>query len=594
MCGILGQISLSTPIEKAIFDAKRDTLQHRGPDDANSWFSENQCIALGHRRLALVDLSASGQQPMCNEDGTLWLTFNGEIYNYIELKNTLQKAGHIFKSNTDSEVLLHGYEEWGIQLLARLKGMFAFGIWDDREKQLFLARDRFGIKPLYYGWLGDQFYFASELKAILHILPQKPSLNKNAICDYLAYRYVPSPKTIWHGLHKLPPAHYLLLDVNKNVKLEKPLSYWQLSTERIKVADNEAVETIDFLLSQSIREHLRSDIQIGSFLSGGYDSSALVYYMNRQHYPVKTFSIGFENWEQSEHFYARTVADHLGIKNHACIVGEEQLNLVDKLMYHYDEPIADISIIPTYVVSQLARQHTKAVFSGEGADEIFGGYTWQKDIAPYTKKSAYKAFIKHFFTKGNNNFVERYAHAMAMGRFTNKNLAEYLHPDYHEFISNNSEWFYAQHYQPFQHPLKSFQYLDIKTFMGELVLTKIDRASMAHSLEVRVPFLDHELVEYLYNLHEVVYYKPEFTKYLLFQNIKNALPPAILQRKKQGFVGPDRYYMNINWYANQLINGKIIQENIIKNAGLHQLIKEKDHWRLWKLLILEKWLQVWH
>lgn len=594
MCGIVGQISLSMPIENFLFDAKRDTLRHRGPDDAHSWFSADGQIALGHRRLALVDLSASGRQPMGNEDGSIWLTFNGEIYNHVELRVLLQKRGHIFQSTTDSEILLHGYEEWGVELLQRLKGMFAFGIWDDKQKQLFLARDRFGIKPLYYGWINNDFYFASELKAILYGLSQKPLLNRSAVCDYLTYRYVPSPNTIWEGLYKLPPAHYLLLDLNKNNKAETLVSYWELKSTRRKIADNEAVENVNTLLTQSVREHLRSDIQIGSFLSGGYDSSALVYYMQQQNYAVKTFSIGFQDWEQSEHHYARMVADHLGVENDACIVGDEQLDLVDKLAYHYDEPIADISIIPTYLVSQLTSQHTKAVFSGEGADEIFGGYTWQKDIAQWNKRAAQWAFMKQFITKGNNEFVERYAEAMAMGRFSRNNLDAYLHPDFQVAIPCNSEWFYAMHYQPTQNPLKAFQYLDIKTFMGELVLTKIDRASMAHSLEVRVPFLDHELVEYLYDLHESVYYKPNITKYLLHQNIKTALPSAILQRKKQGFVGPDRYYMNIAWYDRHLSNGKIIQENIISKTGLKQLVEQKDHWRLWKLLILEKWLQVWY
>lgn len=594
MCGIVGQISWGKAIEPARFNAKRDTLRHRGPDDTDSWFSADKRIALGHRRLSLVDLSASGRQPMCNEDGTLWLTFNGEIYNYVELRSLLQKSGHLFSSNTDSEVLLHGYEEWGIELLPRLKGMFAFGIWDDKQEQLFLARDRFGIKPLYYGWLGDQFYFASELKAILHGLPQKPLLNKSAVCDYLTYRYVPSPKTIWEDVYKLPPAHYLLLDYNKNSKAETPVKYWELNSNRRKVLENEAVEKVHYLLKQSLKEHLRSDIQIGSFLSGGYDSSALAYYMHQQQQSVNTFSIGFKDWAQSEHLYARMVADHLEVENEACIVGDEQLDLVEKLSYHYDEPIADISIIPTYMVSELAHQHTKAVLSGEGADEIFGGYTWQKEIAGWSRGAAQWAFVKNFITKGNNEFVERYAHAMAMGRFTHSNLSCYLHPDFQAVIPDNSEWFYVQHYQSLQNPLKSFQYLDIKTFMGELVLTKIDRASMAHSLEVRVPFLDHELVEYLYDLHESVYYKPDITKYLLYENIKTALPTSILQRKKQGFVGPDRYYMNIEWYKQHLTNGKIIQENIIATKGLQQLIEQKDHWRLWKLLILEKWLQQWY
>lgn len=594
MCGIIGQINRGMPIHLATFDAKRDTLRHRGPDDAHTWLSQNARVALGHRRLSFLDLSSAGRQPMCNEDKTLWLTFNGEIYNYLELKDLLQKKGHIFKSATDSEVLLHGYEEWGVQVLQKLKGMFAFGIWNEKTRTLFLARDRFGIKPLYYGWLDDQFYFASELKAIIHDLPLKPVLNHAAICDFLTYRYIPSPHTIWKNLYKLPPAHYLLIHIDNNSPNQQPVEYWQLKTTSKRIANAEAIETVNDLLKKSVAEHLRSDIQIGSFLSGGYDSSALVYYMAKQNYNTKTFSIGFDDWEQSEHYYAKIVADHLGAENYNCIVGNEQLALIDKLVYHYDEPIADISIIPTYLVSQLAAGQTKAVLSGEGADEIFGGYTWQKEIAKAKRGAAIWAFAKQRLGGGKNTFVEKYAEAMAMGRFTHYNFSSYLHPDFMQFVPAYSEWFYAKHYQPLHTPLKSFQFLDIKTFMGELVLTKIDRASMAHSLEVRVPFLDHELVEYVYNLNEKIYFKPAITKYLLFKNIENALPESILERKKQGFVGPDRYYMNINWYKDNLMGGRIITNHIISKNGLNQLIIQKDHWRLWKLLILEKWLQKWY
>ncbi len=594
MCGINGQISLGAPIEVTLFNARRDTLRHRGPDDAHSWFSSDQRVALGHRRLSLLDLSAAGRQPMCNENGSIWLTFNGEIYNYQELRTLLQKRGHLFQSTTDSEVLLHGYEEWGTDLLQHLKGMFAFGIWDEQQKQLLLARDRFGIKPLYYGWQGDQFYFASELKAIIHGLPQKPELNRSAVCDFLTYRYVPCPKTIWEGLYKLPPAHYLLLDfhdIQPHVIIKK---YWNLVIKNMQIPDNEAIDNVNNLLGQSVREHLRSDTQLGAFLSGGYDSSALVYYMLRQQYAPPTFSIGFKDWAQSEHHYAQIVARHLDVENEACIVGEEQFALLDTLAYYYDEPLADISIIPTYMVSQLARTRTKAVFSGEGADEIFAGYTWQKDIATYNKTAAYSAFIQQKVGFGHNIFAERYAEAMSMGRFSHNNLANYLHPDFQDAIPPDSDWFYASHYQPLENPLKAFQYLDIHTFMSELVLTKIDRASMAHSLEVRVPFLDHELVSYLFQLHKKVYFRADITKYLLHENIKKVLPPVILQRKKQGFVGPDKYYMHIAWYKKTLTGGKAIQEGIVSAAGLRQLIEQKDHWRLWKLTILEKWLQTWY
>jgi asparagine synthase (glutamine-hydrolysing) len=595
MCGINGQINDHRPIDPAVFNAKRDTLSHRGPDDASSWFSEDGRIALGFRRLSFLDLSVAGRQPMCNEESDIWLVFNGEIYNYLELREELRQLGHRFSSQTDAEVVLHGYEEWGHGVLSRLKGMFAFGIWDQKRKNLFLARDRFGIKPLYYGRLNGSFQFASEIKAMLHGETRRPALNRHAIGDYLSYRYIPSPDTIWENIHKLPPGHFLHLHMGENGSAEKRVAqYWrpQLGYQRIPVES--AIEQVHSLLSQSVETHLRSDVPIGAFLSGGYDSSALVDYMTRQGCRPNTFSIGFEAWPQSEHLYAEMVARHLQVPHFSAIATKGELDLLDKLVYHYDEPIADISIIPTYMVSKLAAAHNKAVFSGEGADEIFGGYWWQKDIARYSRFSAINDGLLHRLMRRPSFFLEKYAEAMAMGRMNSANLRDYLHADTWEFINPQSEWFYNRHFRPFERPLKAFQYLDICTFMGELVLTKMDRASMAHSLEVRVPFLDHELVEFMLSLDQKVYFRPEETKFLLYANIRHSLPEAILQRPKQGFVGPDTYYMDIPWYAGQLQNGALIQQHILSREGLQKMINEQDHWCLWKFTVLEKWVRCWY
>jgi len=595
MCGVNGQINDQGLIDPAVFNAKRDTLSHRGPDDASSWFSEDGRTALGFRRLSFLDLSVAGRQPMCNEDRDIWLVFNGEIYNYLELREELRQLGHRFSSQTDAEVVLHGYEEWGHGVLSRLKGMFAFGIWDQKRKKLFLARDRFGIKPLYYGHFNGSFQFASEIKAMLHGETRRPPLNRHAIGDYLTYRYIPSPDTIWENIHKLPPGHFLHLHMGENGPTEKRVErYWrpQLGYERIPVAS--AIEQVHSLLSQSVKIHLRSDVPIGAFLSGGYDSSALVDYMTREGYRPNTFSIGFEGWPQSEHLYAEMVAQHLQVPHFSGIATKGELDLLDTLVYHYDEPIADISIIPTYMVSKLAATHNKAVFSGEGADEIFGGYWWQKDIARYSRFSAVSDGLLHRLMLRPSFFMEKYAEAMAMGRMNSANLRNYLHADTWKFIKPQSEWFYNRHYRLFERPLKAFQYLDICTFMGELVLTKMDRASMAHSLEVRVPFLDHELVEFMLSLDQKVYFRPEETKFLLYANIRHSLPETILQRPKQGFVGPDTYYMDIPWYKTQLQNGALIQQQILSKEGLQKMINEQDHWRLWKFTVLEKWVRRWH
>lgn len=588
MCGIFGQVSKNAVIDPAQFNARRDTLRHRGPDDAASWFSTDGKVGLGHRRLSFLDLSAAGRQPMTNEDATLWLTFNGEIYNYLEIRAELLKKGHRFSSNTDSEVILHGYEEWGTSVVDRLKGMFAFGLWDEARRQLFLVRDRFGIKPLYYGTVDGSFCFASEIKALIKDAALRPALRHASVADYLTYRYVPSPYTVWEGIFKLPPAHCLLLGDDVPLQVN---CYWNIPMQNHHLPLANAIEETGALLDASVRTHLRSDIPIGSFLSGGYDSSALVAFMHRAGYRPNTFSIGFSDWEQSEHQYAKIVADHFELPLYTAMAGDEQLDLLDDLAYHYDEPIADISIIPTYMVSQLAAQYNKAVFSGEGADEIFGGYWWQKEIAGFSSFYSWKAWLMGKW--GRNPLIEKYAEAMAMGRFTAANLGEYLNPAFQNTATSDAGWFYHSHYQPREIPLKTFQYLDIKTFMGELVLTKIDRASMAHSLEVRVPFLDHELVEFALNLHPSVFFKPDVAKFLLYENIKELVPKTILQRPKQGFVGPDRYYMNIDWYARQLTDGYLIREKILLAEGLQKMILEKDHWRLWKWTVLEKWARRW-
>ncbi len=594
MCGIVGQANTRAPIHLATFEGMRDTLAHRGPDDAGSWLSEDGRVALGHRRLSFLDLTPAGHQPMCNERGNLWLVLNGEIYNYLELRAELEARGHRFKSQTDTEVLLHGYEEWGVRLLEKIKGMFAFGIWDEEKHELFLARDRFGIKPLYYGWIDGNFYFASELKAIIKGLPGRPALRLGAISEYLTYRYVPSPHTIWEGLYKLPPAHYLLLSPKEAWNYPKPQAYWSLEPANRKIRPEEAIERVGHILRRSVQEHLRSEVPIGNFLSGGYDSSALAAFSTMLGKQPETFSIGFEGWAQSEHRYAETVAKHLGVPIHTTIVGAEQLEVLDTLAYHYDEPIADISIIPTYMVSQLASRYNKAVLSGEGADEIFGGYTWQKEIARFRPWQAWAASaLQRLSGSPKNHFVERYAEAMAMGRFHSGNLPGILHPRLHGSIPPFSEWFYASHYRPGEWPLKAFQYLDIKTFMAELVLTKIDRASMAHSLEVRVPFLGHELVEYLFQLHPSVYFRQGETKFLLRENIRRHLPEAILGRPKQGFVGPDSYYMGLAWYHQHLHKGCLIQDEILSGKGLEELFRQKSHWQLWKLIVLEKWWKRW-
>ncbi len=586
MCGIVGQINNAAPVDSGLLEQMRDTMYHRGPDDFGLYISNDKLAGLGHRRLSLLDLSPSGRQPLSNENGTIQVVVNGEIYNYKELKRELELNGHRFSSNSDSEVIVHGYEEWGVNVLQKLKGMFAFGLWDNSKRQLFIARDRFGIKPLYYMIDKDKFIFASEIKAIIKNNEVEKELDFSSVCDFLVYRYVPSPKTIWKNIKKLPPANFLLLNEGLKVRVEK---YWTPNTGNRNISEKHAIETVNEMLSKSIDAHTMGDVPIGSFLSGGYDSSALIYYMHKAGYPTSTFSIGFENWNGSEHQYAELVAQHFGTKHRSKILGPSSLDLLGKLAYYYDEPIADISTIPTFEVSKIASENVKAVLSGEGADEIFGGYTWHRSYNAINQSISIWQKLKG--TRSPNP-VEHYAEAMGMGSFNYNILKEALHIDLHDNIPIPSTWFYEKHIKK-SSPVKTFQLLDITSFMGELVLTKIDRASMANSLEVRVPFLDHELVEFLLSLRETVYFKEGKTKHLLRENIKKVMPKKILDRPKQGFVGPDEYYQNYELYKEVLLNGSIIKTGIISQAFIEDLLKNRDHWRLWKILILEKWHESW-
>ncbi len=584
MCGIIGQINNEIPINKHLFEQMRDTLTHRGPDGYGTYISDNGKNALGHRRLSLIDLSATGTQPICNENKTIWITVNGEIYNYKKLKEQLISLGHSFYTNTDSETIVHAYEQWGTEVFQRLKGMYAIGIWDDNKKELIIARDRFGIKPIYYYKDDSSFIFASEIKAIIKNPDIPRNINFESFSNYFIYRYIPCPNTIWKNIYKLPPAHYLILK-NNQIDIKK---YWSLNASSNEIDTYAAINKVNDLISTSVKEHLQADIPVGTFLSGGYDSSALVYYQNLINYLPKTFSIGFKNWNKSEHKFAEIVANKFDTEHYSEIISKDDYDTIDHLMYYYDEPIADISILPTFFVSKLASKKVKAVISGEGADEIFAGYTWHR-----ASKSSLSNKEKAYYFLKNKYAVNDYASAMSMGMFDSTNIHKLINTDLVDNIPKDTFWFYRKHYLSDVSNIKRFQFLDINTFMSELVLTKIDRASMANSLEVRVPFLDHELVEYMFSLNENSYIDKKKKKMLLYENIKDHLPKEILSRKKQGFVGPDKFYMNYNWYKDVIFSGKLISDKIINRNYIKKLINNKDQWRLWKIAVMEIWYSKW-
>lgn len=588
MCGILGQINKTDYLNADIFSQMLHTIHHRGPDGNGVYFDENNCLAFGHTRLAFLDLSEAGKQPFVSNNEQIIVTFNGEIYNFLELKKELLNF-YNFITNTDTEVIIAAYQVWGLDFVNKLKGMFAIAIYDKKINKIFLVRDRFGIKPLYYFYNDNNLIFASELKAILASGLVKKEIDFSSFSDYFVYRYIPSPKTIWKNIYKIPPANYLSFDLDTfSFSL---IEYWELKSNNEQENKYLLIDEINEILQLSVSEHVRADVPIGSFLSGGYDSSAMVHFMKKLGINPETFSIGFKNWEKSEHQFAQIVAAHLNVPNKYVIADENSLDLVNIMPMVYDEPIADISIVPTYMVSNLAKQNVKAVLSGEGADEIFGGYTWQHQFYEELKNKKWLRIIKSIFKKQDT--VNFYAKAMAMGWFDKEELEQMLNPSLHQFIPNDVHWFYRKNFKSNLTPLKSIQYLDMKCFMGELVLTKIDRASMANSLEVRVPFLDHSLFEKIFSLKENQYFKKSQTKYLLFENIKKYLPESILNRKKQGFVGPDSYYMDIEYYKKELAHSNLVKHHIINQSYLDNLLKQEYNWKLWKILIMEKWFSHW-
>ncbi|MCZ2393076.1 MAG: asparagine synthase (glutamine-hydrolyzing) [Chitinophagales bacterium] len=588
MCGISGIISHQ--VEEEGLKKSISTLAHRGPDNQGIYITSNQKVGLAHSRLAFLDLSDTGRQPMTVLH--LTITFNGEIYNYRELQKDLESQGAQFSSSSDTEVILWAYLFWGAACLSKFKGMFAFAILDEKKNELFLARDRFGIKPLFYSFQNNNFYFGSEVKAILAFDSFKRKIQPSSVALFLANRFVSDNQTMWKDIYKLPAAHYMKINTQDlSYQVEE---YWSIFKAKIEVHKDEVQEHFEYLLIDSLKQHLRSDVPIGAFLSGGLDSSTTVLLMQKElQYDTKAFSIGFNGWNESEHQYAQMVADETGAELKTLLLEKIDFEVMPKLMVHYDDPIADISILPTYFVSQLASQDVKAVISGEGADEFLGGYSWQKPENFYTENHFFSKWSSKLFSNTQKEMKKHYIQAMSMGLYDNKELKKCLQNEFLAEIPKDVFGHLDKLIQPELSRLKQIQLLDMHRFMGELVLVKIDRASMANSLEVRVPFLDHELVEYLYQLPEDAYMKSGVQKPLLQNILRNRLPEKILNRPKQGFVGPDKFYKDFNLYKEALTHGRLIQDEVISSSYLQKLFFLKDHWRLWKLFVLEHWWRVW-
>lgn len=603
MCGIVGISLKNETVNPELLGKATALLHHRGPDSSNTYISQNKKTGFGHTRLSFIDLSPSGSQPMTSADSQITVVLNGEIYNYIELREELMKIGCVFQTQTDTEVLIHAYRKWENGFLNKLHGMFALAIYDQQAGQILIARDRFGIKPLYFYHSDTSFCFASEIKSILQLAPESKKIRHQSISEFLANRYVPTPYTIWNEVYKLIPGTSLTVDLNSFEVEEKIyMSDPDPKLEQFGFTEESFGITYTKRLIDAVSKHLRSDVPIGAFLSGGMDSSTLVCMMQKElNYPTKAFSIGFENWDQSEDQFAKMVADSTGAELFTSKPKELNLDSVEKLMWHFDDPIADISIIPTFEVSKLAGQHVKAVVSGEGADETLGGYWWHKP-ENFKHRSLLSKLIYKFNSVSNNyikstyNFnsiKSHYIEAMSMGLFDFAELKKALVGEYAQNIPLDP----FSHLDPFRDDyvsvLKQLQIFDFNTFMRDLVLPKIDRASMAHSLEVRVPFLHLPLVETAIRFPEAAYFKNGVQKLVLKKYLSGKVPDAVFNRPKQGFVGPDKYYMNMDVYKAALVHGRLVQDKVVNPSYIDQKLKEKDHWRLWKLFVLENWWKNW-
>ncbi len=630
MCGIAGKLNFSgAPVDQELLQRMCDAIAHRGPDDQG--FYRAGPIALGSRRLSIIDL-AGGHQPIGNEKDTVWIVFNGEIYNFPELARHLQERGHHLKTRTDTEVIVHLYEDYDIDCLQHLNGMFAFALWDAPKRRLLLARDRLGKKPLFYALSDSSLTFASEIAGLLQdqIIPRE--LNLPALDLYLRLLYVPAPLTMFKAVRKLPPGHYLLCEDGRlTVK-----QYWDVQFEpKRRITWGEAVEQVRTLLEDAVRCRLISDVPLGAFLSGGIDSSTIVALMSHlTGRPVRTFSIGFEGFEdevRNDLPYAHSVVERYGTQHQELIVRPNVADILPKLVRHYGEPFGDGSAVPTYYVSQLARTEVKVALSGEGGDEVFGGYDWYR----YALAATPWQQVNPYLAQGYNRFISELSQlrirralgtvkgaavgVISLTRLARDPLGRYSHlhcwfpemvrrelytPDFWQVLNAPANGLphdgLGDGVGTWQ-PLDQIFYLDHKFYLPGDILTKTDISSMANSLEVRCPFLDYRLVEFSASLPPEMKVERGQTKRLLREAVVEWVPEPILTRKKMGFGPPMDKWMREGLFtvAEDLLLGRRIRERGLFDVTTIARLLQQHHsgessvgYQLWLLVIFEMWCQM--
>jgi asparagine synthase (glutamine-hydrolysing) len=586
-------------------------IRHRGPDDEGTFLEAG--VGLGMRRLSIVDV-ATGQQPIHNEDRTIWVVFNGEIYNYRSLRSDLESRGHRFYTQSDTETIVHAYEEWGLDAFVRLRGMFGIAVWDTRDRSLILARDRVGIKPLYYADHGGRLYFGSEVKSLLAAGDFQTAVDPGALDHYLSFLYTPADRSIFTGIRKLPPGHVLRWHQG-NVTTRQ---YWQLPVEQdARITERGAVEQLRVVLQDAVSSHLMSEVPLGAFLSGGVDSSVVVGMMAQATSKVQTFSIGFDDPAYDELGYARAVAQHFGTDHHEFVVRPDALAILDSLISHFDEPFADSSAIPTWYVSELARKHVTVVLSGDGGDELFGGYdryfphprvaSFDRWSPPGTRAlaSAVWPWLPHG-VKGKN-FLRRVARD-EQGRYLDE--IGYFQPDEKQALLTSEvrrqigssdamgeagERFARLSTLPWHGQMMHF---DFETYLPGDILTKVDRMSMAHSIESRVPLLDNEVVDFAAQLPTDLKIRDGRRKHVLKEAAAALLPREILDRRKRGFEVPLGGWFRggvRELFSDVLLSSDARQRGYFDPRFVTRLVDEhvtgrREHTlRLWSLVVFELW-----
>jgi asparagine synthase (glutamine-hydrolysing) len=616
VCGIVGIVGASASYEVDASTIRRmcGTIAHRGPDDEGVFVKSG--VGLGNRRLSVIDV-VGGRQPISNEDASVWVVFNGEIYNFRELRAELEASGHRFSTGTDTEVIVHLYEDIGRDCVQRLRGMFAFALYDLRQRKVLIARDRMGEKPLHYAFDGTRLVFGSEIKAIHAADPALTQIDSSAMRQYLFFGYVPDPGTAFVSIRKLPPGHFLEL---KDGKLSVS-QYWDLPEYGVPTPapENELLEQLEARLAEAVRMRLASDVPLGAFLSGGCDSSTIVALMARfSSGTVKTFSVGFRQKDFDETPHARIVAKKFATDHHELILEPDVLSSIETLTHSLEEPFGDSSALPTYFVSCLARQHVTVALSGDGGDELFAGYDRYRVCLKSRSLNSIPSALKRFYRERVYNLIprsvpgrrlsfslslpwqERYLYEISL-RAGHKEMSLFAddfivpsanerHPFdlFHEYLKT----------APALDPLGRILYLDSKTYLPADILTKVDRMSMLASLEVRAPMLDHVLVEWVVSLPQEWKMRGSYLKYLLRRlAMRLGVPGQALDRPKQGFALPLVHWTHElkDLILQLLLEPRTLQRGYLNSAGIHKLLDEHFRGRrnhagtIWRLLMLELW-----